>query len=405
MNTGINILCYKSKTLADGSHPLMIRVCKDGKKKYQSLGISVLPQFWDFEKNRPRRNCPNKAQIEKLIADKSREYAEQIIEFQTESKSFTASSLIDKVNRPLLKHTVGDVFLMQIDVLKRQNRTGYAMSHLEVYNSLVKFNGHLDIYFSDIDVAWLREYESTLRADGIAENTIGRRLRTLRAVFNVAIEQNIVKADYYPFKAYKVSKLHQATAKRAISKEDIEKVLHYKSKNHYSCLAIDLFAFSYYMGGINFVDMAYLQVANIVDNRLVYTRKKTGKLIRLPLQQKAMEVIKKYLSPFYDDTDYIFPILSDFHKTAQQQRNRIHKVITNVNKRLKEIGKALEIPIDLTSYVARHSFATVLKRAGVSTSIICESLGHSSEKVTQIYLDSFENSQIDLRCGKVGMAE
>ena len=70
-------------------------------------------------------------------------------------------------------------------------------------------------------------------------------------------------------------------------------------------------------------------------------------------------------------------------------------MIAKVNIRLKKIGEELNLPIDITTYVARHSFATVLKRSGVSTSLICETLGHSSEKVTQIYLDSFENSQID----------
>ena len=83
------------------------------------------------------------------------------------------------------------------------------------------------------------------------------------------------------------------------------------------------------------------------------------------------------------------------HKTEQQKLNRLHKVITKVNKVLKAIGEELNIPIKLTTYCARHSYATVLKRAGVATSIISESLGHSSEKVTQIYLDSFENNQID----------
>lgn len=231
-----------------------------------------------------------------------------------------------------------------------------------------------------------------MRSGGSAENTIGKRLRTLRAVFNLAIEQGIVKADYYPFKAYKVSKLHTATAKRSISKGEINKVLSYETEHKYTRLALDLFAFSYFMAGINFVDMAYLRVDNIVDNRLIYTRKKTGKLIRLPLQPKALEIIEKYITK---DSDYIFPILSNFHKTEQQQRNRIHKVITKANKALKEVGKVLKIPIDLTTYVARHSYATVLKRAGISTSLICESLGHSSEKVTQIYLDTFENSAID----------
>jgi integrase len=137
--------------------------------------------------------------------------------------------------------------------------------------------------------------------------------------------------------------------------------------------------------------MAHLKQSNIVDGRLIYTRQKTNKLIRLPLQPKAREIIDKYITPSHNGQNYIFPILSSFHKTEVQQRNRLHKVLSNVNKRLKEV----EIPIDLTTYVARHSYATVLKRSGVSTSLICETLGHSSEKVTQIYLDSFENSQID----------
>lgn len=163
-------------------------------------------------------------------------------------------------------------------------------------------------------------------------------------------------------------------------------------RDFYTRFSVDLFSFTYYAGGINFVDISMLTANNIVDGRLVYTRKKTGKLIRLPLQPQAQHIIEIYSNP---NNPYLFPILDTYHDTEQKRRNRIHKVITKVNGRLKEIGKELGVPIDLTTYVARHSYATVLKRAGVSTSIICESLGHSSEKVTQIYLDSFENSQID----------
>ena len=393
MDAGVNILCYKSKTLANGAHPLMIRVCKDGKKKYVSLGVSVLPQFWDFTKNQPKKNCPNKAYIEKIIADKSSEFAERIIELKAEKKEFTATTLTERLTESTrARRTVGEVFQSQIENLKQTGRTGYALSHREVYNSLLKFNGHLNIYFSEIDTVWLKRYETWLRGQGFSENTIGRRFRTLRAVYNVAIEEKCVKVDYSPFKSYKVSKLHQATAKRAISKADIMRIIEYRSNDFYKQFAVDLFAFGYFMGGINFVDIAYLKTDNIVDGRLIYTRRKTHKLIRLPLQPKAQEIIERYRQ---DGALFLFPILSAFHKTEQQQRNRVHKVISKVNERLKEVGKELEIPIDLTTYVSRHSFATVLKREGVSTSIICESLGHSSEKVTQIYLDSFENSQID----------
>lgn len=250
---------------------------------------------------------------------------------------------------------------------------------------------HLDIYFSEIDVNWLKRYEAYLRTKVLADNSIGVRFRTLRTLFNKAISENIVKSDYYPFKAYKVSKLRKATVKRAITKADIELIINHAVEKGYSQLAIDLFYFSYLSGGINFVDVAYLKADNIIDKRLIYNRKKTKKLIKLPIQEKALDIIDKYKS----DSCYLFPILSEFHKTEIQKANRIHKVLAKINKCLKEIGAELNLPIDITTYVARHTYATVLKRSGVNTSIISESLGHSSEKITQIYLDSFENSQID----------
>lgn len=69
MNASVNVLCYKSKTLSNGENPLMICVCKDGKRTYKSLGVSVNPLFWDFSKDKPKRNCPNKEQIEQLISE------------------------------------------------------------------------------------------------------------------------------------------------------------------------------------------------------------------------------------------------------------------------------------------------------------------------------------------------
>ena len=393
MNATVNILCFKSKTLANGEHPLMICICKNSKRKYISLGVSVAPQYWDFQKNKPKRNCPNKILIEKLMAQKSRELSELVLELEADNRQYTAATLVEKAVRPKVKVTVGSLMQEHIKELRDADRTGYALSMEQVYNSLVKFSGHLDIPFSDIDIQWLKKYEQWLRSNGLAENTIGIRFRTLRRIYNIALERKLVKPEDYPFKSFGVSRLHQNTPKRAVNKDCIRKILNYptEDKRYYCSLAIDLFKFSYFMGGINFADMAYLTGRNIMDGRLVYSRRKTKKIINLPLQQDALDVLNKYRS----ESDYLFPIFLPYHKTEQQRRNRLHKVITKVNDALKDIGKELGIPIDLTTYVARHSYATVLKRSGVSTAIISESLGHSSEKVTQIYLDSFENSQID----------
>jgi integrase len=387
-----NILCYKWKTLSNGECPLMLCVYKDGKRKYRSLGISINPKYWDFEKNQLKANCPNRAYLNKVISDKLKSVNDEIIRLHSENRDLTATSILNICRNTRKAITVGDLFKQYIQRLDDENRRGYMLSVKQVYNSMVAYNGHLDIYFSEIDVIWLRNYETWLRKSGLAENTIGIRFRTLRAVYNDAIEAGIVKAESYPFDAYKVSKLHQDTAKRALSKNDMERVLNYKSSNRYVTFSVDIFAFTYYAGGINFTDIANLVGDNIIDDRLVYTRQKTGKLIKIPLPSHACALIDKY----HDDASpYLFPILSTFHKTQVQKANRIHKVITKVNDRLKQIGEELDLPITLTTYVARHSQATIMKRAGVSVSVIREIMGHSSERVTQIYLDSFDNDQIE----------
>lgn len=392
MSTTVSVICYKYKVLKNNESPLMVRVCKDRGRKYISLGVSINPIYWDFDKNIPKPQCPNKEYLDTLIAKKIQEYSAQIIELKAMDRDFTVSTLIEKVAKPNKLKTVKDVFLEQIQALKTSQRLNYMLSIQQTYNSLLEFNKHLNIYFTDIDVAWLKKYETWLRNKDLSSNTIKGRFVDIRTMYNIAIDEKLVNVEHYPFRKFKISKLYQKTAKRAISKDDVTRIMRYQTKNKLVQFAIDIFTFSYIMGGINFVDIASLTKENIVDNRLVYIRHKTKKLIQLPLQEKSIELLEKYHD---DDNLYLFPILMSYHKTEQQKFNRVHKVIASVNKRLKNIGKELHIPIKVTTYVARHSHATILKKSGVATSLISESLGHSSEKVTQIYLDDFGNDQID----------
>ena len=396
MDATVKVLCYKSKTLANGEHPLMVCICKDRKRKYQSLGISIHPTHWDFKKNEPNDSCPNRDEIRMLIQQKLFELQKTILSKRIEGKEFTASSLLKpKIASLSLHNNVEECFNYYVRILKEQDRLRYAGMYEVSLNSFIKYAGSLDIPFSDVDVVWLKKYEAWMLKQGLAINTIGTRVRHLRAVFNMAIEHHVIDEECYPFHAYKVSKLSQSPPKRAMSKADIQRVIDYKGKTDIESLAIALFTFSYFTAGINFIDIAMLKHDNIIDGKLCYMRAKTKKQISIPLQEKSKEIISNYSADSVNRSGYLFPILSEFHKSETQVANRLHKVLAKVNKALKLIGQELGLPIKLTTYVARHSFATVLKRAGVSTSIISESLGHSSEKITQIYLDSFENSQID----------
>lgn len=396
MSETVKVLCYKSKTLSDGTHPLMVRVCKDGKKKYQSLGISLHPEHWDFKKNEPNELCPNGDEIKLLIQQRLYELQKSILSKKIEGKGYTASSLLKRETSSLNLHdNVEECFNFYVSLLKEQGRLRYAGMYEVSLNSFIKYAGSLDIPFSDVDVTWLKKYEAWMLKQGLAVNTIGTRVRHLRAVFNMAIEHHITDKESYPFHAYKLSKVCNTPPKRALTKVDIMRVIEYKGKTEMDRLSIALFAFSYFTAGINFIDMAMLKHENIIDGKLYYTRAKTKKQIILPLQEESKEIISNYSAEHVNRSTYVFPILSEYHRSEVQIANRLHKILAKVNKALKHIGEELGLPIKLTTYVARHSFATVLKRAGVSTSIISESLGHSSEKITQTYLDSFENSQID----------
>lgn len=397
MSETVKVLCYKSKTLSDGKHPLMVRVCKDGKKKYQSIGISIHPSHWDFKKNEPNESCPNRDEIRLLIQQKLYDLQKTILNKRIEGKDFTASSLLkSNVTSSCLHNNVDECFSYYIKMLKEQGRLRYAGMYEVSHNSFIKFNnGSLELPFNDIDIVWLKKYEAWMLKQGLAINTIGTRIRHLRAVFNMAIEHHVIDKECYPFHSYKVSKMSQSPPKRAMSKADIQRVIEYQGKTDMERLAIALFTFSYFTAGINFIDMAMLKYENIVDGKLCYIRAKTKKQIIIPLQEKSKEIISNYSASSANRSGYIFPIFSAYHQSGVQKANRLHKVLAKINRVLKHIGEELDLPIKLTTYVARHSFATVLKRAGVSTSIISESLGHSSEKITQIYLDSFENTQID----------
>ena len=397
MNAGISVVCYKSKILKNGESPLMLRICKDGKKNYQSLGISVNPKNWNFKKNEPKPKCPNFEQIQKIILDKKVEIQKKMLELRADQKEYNATALIIKEEKKHLSTTVSGFYQEIIAQCETENKCGNRLVYLNSYNSLMNFTkNRLDIPFNIIDVPWLERYEKWLRSRGNKENTISLQFRTLRSAYNKAIKEKCAQKSEYPFEEFKVSKFDTSTQKRAIAKTDILKFVDDTEpvgQKRYVQLSKDIFMFSYLCGGINFTDIANLTKANIVNGRLEYIRQKTHKLIKIGIPDEAMRIIKKYET---ESTGYLFPILNNkVHKTALQKQNRIHKMRGKVNYNLKVLGKRLGIEISVTTYVARHSFASVLKKSGVNIAIISEALGHSDLATTQIYLDSFDNEQIN----------
>lgn len=399
MDATISVICYKSKTLANGEHPLMLRIAQNGKSTYKSLKISVAAKYWDFERNVPKPNNPNKDLIQKIILKTKLDYQQKILEKKANSEEFTASSLINEQKEEIKAKTVEEFYLSLIEELKQKGRIGNSYAYLNSYNTLRNFNHgkKLNYTFSHIDVTFCRKFEDWMRNKGNKDTTLSYQFRTLRAAFNKAIEAKIVAREKNPFIEYKLSHFNTKTIKRALSKKDIMKIINANciGKSELRQLTHDLFSFSYLCGGISFVDIANLTPKNIVDGRLIYQRQKTHGNINLPLSDKAQQIIDKYID-YQKKAIYLFPILhGKKHITPMQKNNRVHKVCHQINQELKLLAKELNIKSEVTTYVARHSFATILKKSGVNIGIISEALGHQDIKTTQIYLSRFDNEQVD----------
>lgn len=398
MNASVSVVCYKSKTLSNGESPLMLQVSKSGKRKYQSLGISIKPRYWDFTRNKPKPNCPNKDYIQKIILDKQTELQQRMLELNSEQKEYTTTTLLNDENKKFELKTVSEFYQELIEEYRVNNKCGNRLIYKSSYNSLKVFtNDKLDIPFSAIDITWLNKYERWLRSKGNEETTMSLMFRTLRSTYNKAIKAKCARKSEYPFDEFKINKFDVSTQKRAIAKTEVLKFtkdVRPIGKRQYIQLSKDIFMFSYLCGGINFTDIANLTKANIIEGkRLHYIRQKTGKLIKIGLSEEAMKIIERYAT---ESKGYLFPILNaNLHKTPLQKQNRIHKILGKVNINLKLIAAQLGVEGNLTTYVARHSFASVLKKSGVNIALISEALGHSDIATTQIYLDSFENEQID----------
>ena len=398
MNASVSVVCYKSKTLSNGESPLMLQVSKSGKRKYQSLGISIKPRYWDFTRNKPKPNCPNKDYIQKIILDKQTELQQRMLELNSEQKEYTTTTLLNDENKKFELKTVSEFYQELIEEYRVNNKCGNRLIYKSSYNSLKVFtNDKLDIPFSAIDITWLNKYERWLRSKGNEETTMSLMFRTLRSTYNKAIKAKCARKSEYPFDEFKINKFDVSTQKRAIAKTEILKYtkdVRPIGKRQYIQLSKDIFMFSYLCGGINFTDIANLTKANIIEGkRLHYIRQKTGKLIKIGLSEEAMKIIERYAT---ESKGYLFPILNaNLHKTPLQKQNRIHKILGKVNINLKLIAAQLGVEGNLTTYVARHSFASVLKKSGVNIALISEALGHSDIATTQIYLDSFDNEQVD----------
>lgn len=389
-------IVLRNKVNKEGQKPVILRIVKNRKSKLINLGLNCFDKDWDDTICQFKRTYPNYIQ-RNIILLKLKEKAYKIIdEFGVEDIDFTLTQFEERFRGKSSKQTtVSEFWLEKIADLNLAGRTGNANAYKDVYNSFFKFKKNKTILFRDITHTVLDKYETYLRSNSNTDGGIAFKMREIRALFNDAIRKGVVQDKYYPFKTYKISKLKGRSIKKALSREemkslesiDISMLPHLTNSKNYMI-------FSYYTGGMNFIDMLKLTWDNIDNNRINYTRSKTKKNFSVQILEPVRQVLEYYRNQ-NRDTKYVFPILLKEGLTPIQIENRKHKTLKKFNKDLKEIAKIQGVNKPVSSYVIRHSFATNLKFAGVSTDVISDAMGHKSLEITNAYLKRHSNETVD----------
>jgi len=399
MLTSVKVILYTSKTLSSGAHPVMLRITKDRKSKYLAVGFSCTETLWDEVAGEPSKKHPLYKEAKFLIQKKKLEASRLVLQLENEDKSLSAGEIRGKLRRAKSSAvTLYTYFDAVVDRLRKTGQIKTAEVYKDTKRNLEQFTRKGDKQFSEVDVTFLLQFEDHLKRAGKGPNTIYIYLRTLRALINRAIKEEVCPEKYYAFKKFSLGKYANIkTAKRALSKEDIDKIRDCSLSKHKELTdAKNIFLFSYYCRGMNFADMASLTWKDIAGERLEYVRQKTGERFSIGLLPPALDILTYYKKANkHNKGGYVFPILNETHATPTAIYNRKVKMLRKINGELKQLAAHCGIEAELTTYVARHSFATILKRQGVNTSLISEMLGHDSEKTTQVYLDSFESKVLD----------
>ena len=284
----------------------------------------------------------------------------------------------------------GFIKFMESIIEEKMNagRIRTAETYLSSLNSIRKFLNNRNMPLDEFNSSLMLSYESYLRDRGVSPNSSSFYMRTLRAVYNRAVENGLTKQKY-PFRHVYTG--IGKTVKRAIPLLAIKRLkdldLSQFPKQEF---ARDMFFFSFFTRGMSMVDMAYLKKSNLNNGILTYRRRKTGQLLHIKWEKCMDEIVKKYTHPH---DEYLLPLITSSCSLSSRQQYlySAHKI----NYNLKITGARLGLSIPLTMYVARHSWASIARYTNIPISVISEGMGHDSEKTTLIYLSQLDNTAVD----------
>lgn len=310
-----------------------------------------------------------------------------INQLENKRTKYTADDIISSFQRQADQQSLFNFIQSIIAQLKQMGKQRTSETYAATLKSFMKFREDKDVLLDDIDSDLMLMYEAYLQNRGLTKNSTSFYMRILQAVYNRAVEKDLI-ADKKPFKHVYTG--IDKTVKRAISLKAIKQIKNLDLSLQPSLnFARDMFLFSFYTRGMSFIDMAYLKKTNLTNGILTYRRRKTGQQLSIRWKKCMQDIVEKYDNNYCNP--YLLPILNYPYDNRSQYKNVLYKT----NKALKEVAKSAGLSVQLTLYVARHSWASIAKSKNIPISVISEGMGHDNELTTQIYLASLDNSVVD----------
>lgn len=388
--TSVSAMLDTRRTKSDGKCPVKIRVTHRRTRWYYPTGKDLTPEEWSALSTTKARALVS---IRKDI-ESSYQIVRSAVEELTTAGAFTFDALNNRL-KGATSDTVNTAFRAKISAFNQQGQVGTATVYDTILKGIERFAG-AHVPFDAVTVSWLVRYAAFLQSEGKKQTTIAIHLRHLRAILNEARRQGIVKEAQYPFGRGRFEIQEGEGRKMALTLEQIGQIARYDDGSEATAKYRDYWMFLYLCNGINVADFVRLRYRDIVNGEICFVRQKTArttrtrKEIRVIVTDRMLAIIDRWGNPPAPDR-FIFPVL-DGSEDAMRQKLKTQYFTRAVNKRMATIGEALGIG-NISTYTARHSFATVLKRAGANIAYISESLGHNDLKTTENYLASFEREE------------
>ena len=352
----------------------------------------LFPCEWVKKRSRPVATpTGERTAIIRRIAqmmDRDLERLNGIIEkFDRLRHGYSSEDIITEFQRTGKENTLYIFMESVIERLRQLRHTGTAKNYRAALDSFKRFRDNADVPLEAIDQITMEDYQAYLKSAGLTPNSISFYMRILRAVYNRAVEQDLVK-DRTPFRT--VFTGTEKTLKRAISISDIKRIknldLTFKPNLEF---ARDIFLFLFFCRGMSFIDAAFLKKTDIQNGVLTYRRHKTNQVLHIKIITPIKELVDRYSS---EDSPYLLPVVTHLENN---ERKQYEAALRRINNALKAIADMIRLPIPLTTYVTRHTWATIAKSKNVPINVISDALGHDSIATTQIYLASIDTAVID----------